>query len=628
MIAGIFYIPYTLKHVQKTFSFKSNNATKPFNRNEEPSLMLQYTDIHVDHVNEKNNEQFTNAVNFGLNLKPAMYLFTGDLTNNFPYNNYPKYGSQQPKDWEIYRNITQNIQREQLFEITGNHDEFGVFEFTSQSHNFIKSIKENISNYEDFQIQKRVITSNGGYNISIIGLNPFIYPSAHPPFVYWPRPTKELLNNLEKVLKEIPENDEVIVMNHYPLKLFMSTVKSSSGKTFKEILTKGKVNYFLTGHLHPTEPKIMHHSDMLEIIGMDLKDHQHIGCISYDNRRFIYHKVNISNLPKAFITNPVPDSMLTHHQIFNEVGTPIRIISFHSVMPTIKLSGNISGVMDCKVISGQKYLCESQEIVEPGTYHVKFEGDFEDSIDFTIGNSSQSYYENDYRHVLDFHENYPFQFALLMIVFLFILFPLPQSQFSHTIISHLQGQESAVTIHTYIILLLFGGMLYIRFRIQRLPLYVKIILLIGFIYPILLPMAFMEIETHFGFIWTWGYFCGGKFVYCPWGLFNCMAYYVSVLAPVVLIAASLSLSYPFSFYSFIPVLFDIAVSAFLLFVDIKYVIRFIYETVGFVFAPTSPVFVFLPILLYGILIIWRLICAFKRESTGISTTKESLFLST
>lgn len=627
LVIGVICIPFTLTHVIKTNPFSSNIAKTKFNEEEDPTLILQFSDIHVNHMKDKNNEIFRKSVEFGNQIHPDLFLFTGDLVDDLPQLKHPKYPTQQPKDWEIYRNITESISADELFEIAGNHDEYAVYSFDSKSHNFANSIKRNFSNIDEFQLYNKTISADG-YKIHIIGANPFVFPSAHAPYVYWPRPTKELLDKIEKFLENVPESDEVIFTTHYPLKTYLGYTKSSSGKTFVDIISSGKVHYYLSGHLHPDHPRFLHFTNILEVVAVDLTYHNGFGGITFDNRRFVYHNINATNPKKSFVTYPVPTEQLTNHQIFNEPGIPLRVISYQSEAPTITISGDATGQMNCEKRKKGFYLCMFENDLQEGTHTITFGGDMNETVEFTIANKSSLYRENDYRIWIDYYEQYTFQFIVLFVVLLFIFFPLPQSQFSQTIISHLRGQESVITIQTYIILLLFGGFIYLRFRIQRLPIWIKTLLMIALFYPFVLPIALMEIEGHLGFIWMWGYFCGGKNYYSPWSQFDFVFYYITILLPVALLAASISLSYPYTIQSFIPVFVDIVTAVAGIVADVLVMRRFIYESVGFVFAPLSFVFVFIPIILYASLIIWRIFMALKNEQAGISTTKESMFLST
>ncbi|EAY06178.1 hypothetical protein TVAG_098890 [Trichomonas vaginalis G3] len=440
-----------------------------------------------------------------------MNILTGDLVDDFPYNDYPKYGSQQPKDWEIYRNITSGIDKDVWFEIAGNHDEFGVFSFDSDGHNFRKSIKTNLSDISQFHLQERIVPTNGGYNIHIIGVNPFVYPSAHPPFVYWPRPSRETMDKLEEIIEKVPEGDEVIVMDHYPLKLFPPHKRTSSGKNFQELMTTGKVHYFLSGHLHPAKPKLMHFPNLLEVVAVDSKSHNYIGCFTYDNHRFVYHQVNITRPPYAYVTNPVPTSQLTNHQIFNEVGTPVRVLSMHSKMPKITVSGDLNGEMTCKKLNSGHFLCELENNLKQGQYSISLNGSITKTVNFTIGEKSDWYLEAEYKDVNN--ERYIFQTILLFIVILFFIFPLPKSKFAEEFLDILNGVQTEISTTKLIIIILFGWILSIRFRIQKLSFWIKGLLLVALLWPLVLPAIFLEIEGHKGFIWMWGYECGGKFYY-------------------------------------------------------------------------------------------------------------------
>lgn len=621
-VFGIYYFPLTLTYKQKTAAFESRKSEIPFNRSEEPIFVLHFSDVHVNHIVPKNNERFQSAVEYSLKMKPSMNILTGDLVDDFPYNDYPKYGSQQPKDWEIYRNITNNVDPEIWFEIAGNHDEWGVFSFDSNSHNFKKSAKKQFSSYSDFELQERVVKSNGGYDIHLIGFNPFVYPSAHPPFVYWPRPSSKLMDRIEKLIESIPEKDEIIIMDHYPLLLFPPYRKTSSGKNFVELMTTGKVNYFLSGHLHPSVPKILHHDNLLEVVAPDSKGHNYIGCFTYDNRRFVYHQVNITRPPKAFVTNPVPVSQLTNHQVFNELGTPLRVLSMHEKMPSIQVTGDLNGNMTCEKRTSGHFVCELENKLGPGQYSVSLTGSITKTVNFIIANKSNSYSEAVYKDV--HNEPYIFQTAFLFCVLLIAFLPLPIFSFSNKVIKHLNG-EKVFSLPKRFLMTAFGGILYIRFAIEHLHLAIRLLLFSALIYPLVLPAVMMEIEGHIGFIFMWGYVCGGKYFYAIWGQRNCLHYFLYILCPAAVFAASIFFV-KHSVYAWIPVTLSFALCVAALVKNSKLVIRYVYESVGFKFAPSAPIHVLWPIIIYLVLISLAIYSQFKAVRQRKLVTNEQLLV--
>ncbi|EAY06177.1 hypothetical protein TVAG_098880 [Trichomonas vaginalis G3] len=87
------------------------------------------------------------------------------------------------------------------------------------------------------------------------------------------------------------------------------------------------------------------------------------------------------------------------------------------------------------------------------------------------------------------------------------------------------------------------------------------------------------------------------------------------------------MTYKFSFSSFIPVLPDIALCILCIVKNAKLVIRYVYESVGFTYAPSAPIHVIWPIVLYLSLIVYRCILALKREIVSIDL-KDSLLSAT
>ena len=126
--------------------------------------------------------------------------------------------------------------------------------------------------------------------------------------------------------------EECFILTHYNVDR-MWFITSSKGHTFEEIISKKNVYAIFTGHRHPNQVEIIHHSDKggLEYCTSSCFDKKRSGLITFDNYNLVYHDVYIpypGEETKFFLTYPVPNEQISSHHIFNLNQFEIRVISF------------------------------------------------------------------------------------------------------------------------------------------------------------------------------------------------------------------------------------------------------------------------------------------------------------
>jgi len=601
IVASAGYLFISKQYTRVTGSFSSRNVSA-INASEDPLIFVHLTDVHVNHVVGENAENFKKAISYINKIMPDITFVTGDLVDNFPYKDFPKYGSQQIEDWKIYWSMISNFSRDQFVDIPGNHDEFGLFEFLSSSHHYING--KNIS-YDDFSVSKRVMKLSSS-SLHFIYLNPYIYPSAHPPFVFWPRIDTHFLDLVEKQLENVKDNDEVVFFCHYPLNLYFNFAKSSNKRSINDIIGNGKFGYYyLSGHLHPKRYVIQHHEKSLEIVGSDLKEHHKFGVFSFDNGRFVYHSVNATKPGKFFITNPIPTDQLTPRQMFGSKDSVLRVRAYTNSSPNITVSGSIDGKLDCRPAKTTGFVCSLPYHVEENEARVSFHGDMENNeINFITTIQSKQYIETLY----DSSVIWPYSFVMIIvwILVMYIVIPTPAPKFMLHYDLWISGQ---ITDHHWWQSILFG-FIFVKHRISKLPMWIRIVLLSLAIWPVFLPIVFIEIEGHIGYIFSYGYINGGKIIYALWGQVHMLLYLLIVLIPAILVASGLSISNPFKY----AVIFDIFVYL-ASFLGLKmFIKRYLFEATGFTCAPLSPCFVFFPVSLLISIFSWRMWCSTAPQS--------------
>lgn len=576
----------------KSFSPKNNEIK--WDLNKDPIMFAHLTDIHINHVVPEHLDQFNSALNWTNKIQPQFIILTGDLCDDFPGRKFPKYAYQQPEDWKLYRNAISNLSIKNFIEIAGNHDEYGVFAFNSSAHNYIQG--KNITQSE-FLVSKEIFVENG-QKIHIIKLNPFAWPSAHPPFVFFPNIDYKFLDKVEAQLENVEENDIVIMLSHYPVNLFDEMIISSSEKSLANIVRKSKfAQYFISGHLHTKTSFLQHQGENLEIVGSDLAYHNRFGMFSLDHGRFVYTDIDNTKKQPFFITSPIPMNQIAGNSIFYETNSYIRVRAFTEKSPKIRVSGDINGDMECrKANHGLGYVCSLGFNATAGKKSINFSGDYVNEMDFIVGAATEKYKEYEYETSHYKYWIFLMAFIWLLLIFVIIPLPMPKKIYEHEDWISGDEQESHWFISFFLSLLVF------KYRFSKSSLWLRVIFIVLVSYPIFMPTTFIEIDGHVGFIWTYGFVCGWHFMRALWGQIHTMLYCLVVLLPGTILTASFATNNPFRVWPFI---IDILVILIFIAALIFVCIRNICESAGFLRTALSPAFVIIPIFVYVIVIFER-----------------------
>lgn len=597
-----FIIFIFVPHKNSTGTIYSYSSNTTFNESQLPTVFCHLTDLHINYALNYTVEHFNKASEIINSIKPKFNIITGDLADNFPSDSLPRYGYQIPEDFELYQNLIKKISQYPKIEMDGNHDLFGVYNYNSkQKTNNTQSRNE----YRVFSTTFEI----GNKNYSFITMNPFEFPSPHPPFLFYAHPSKKFLDRLEEIISSIPIENEIIALSHFPMYQWNFGSKSSRNRRFHQIMKSGRIKLFLNGHLHPKNFCIQHHRDitdkkrngLLEIVGSDLKQHGKIGICVIDNERFSYHSIDVNEEQKlGFITNPLPDEILSSHQIFNEKSAPLRVIIYQEKKPFIYSNGEIEGELECQK-TDTFWLCQKSMTLKEGKHTIILNGDLNETLHFTIGETISSFKEDVYQFETSY---YYFYFIILILIFILLFFILLPCQFNIKFeekydlwLNGIEGQSKEM----WAISILFG-FYSVKMRIMNIPKFFRILLLILLFYPFFLPMNFILIEKHIGIVNLFGIICAQNYRYCVWSQYLALFYYASVLLPITLFCSMLYITTRFHPSILIDVIFQFIAIAF----DVYIFLRFCNEASGFWLSLISPSFVICPILLYLSLILWRI----------------------
>lgn len=600
------------KPSQITISFESFNHAIDFSFSKDPEYFMHLTDIHVNSLKPVLGEQFSQALEIALKYDPNMLILTGDLVDNWGTNPIGKYAKQYSPDHTLYRQITSKVAEKFKFFIDqpGNHDFFAVKSFDSESNNFLKyshyySTKGNAT-LDEFQISTKIIDDT-----AYIFVNPTRFPSPRALFDFFAHPTTDLLDRIEKAIGDSRNTKYRILLTHIPADLWDKIGKSSSGRTYYEIIEQSDLDMIISGHSHPPSPAPVHRGKNLEIIGCDLREHRGIGLVTNDNGNIVYHGMTLDKQKKIFITNPAPSSQLSHKTVFNQKKVTLRALIFGEKGEVLANGKQMSFV---KTIKQNLQLYQLELELENGenSVTVKYEDEIE-QVDIFVGDKSVPRKELLYNYYNKFC-CFSTLFYILFPITFFVLFPVP-FEFYFQATKDMMMREN-IWIYSpninivKIIQEFFFGFVSIRWRILRLPLAMRCLLFAACLAPFYIPFVFIKIEDLVGVVTIFGFCIRGNHSYDIWGLIFSAVYEAAVIVPAMILSSSIATSEDYILtYAMDSICWLVGFV-----ICVKFANSYVTETAGTVGANTSPLFIFMPILLLAAVIFCKMYANPSRQS--------------
>ena len=531
-------------HSAKTFISKISN---PFDSDYIPKIFIHTTDIHITLNNVKKLDGSSIFLSSLYEYKPDFFITTGDIVDNFIGKNH-KMGGQNTEDWNIYNiSVRNNLAKFPVIDVSGNHDLWALKEATSSQNNFLKYSfmfnRENVKNEDDFFIKKV-----NKFGITFLLLNDYRFPVIRPPYGVEALTTKKQLDKLEYMIDNL-EEDECYILTHYAVDRAL-LIKSSKGNTFEEIISNKKVGFIFSGHFHPSNVRMIHHGSFggLEFCTSSAFDKKKAGLITIDNDNLIYHQVHIpyyGKKPLFFLTYPVPNEQISSHHIFNLHNFEIRVIAYVSDQNIkLKIEGDINGEMHYhKTLNNGALLFSYPVNLDEGSYkiHIYDENGYSCDINtrFTIG---QKYKGKKEKYIFNVRFMLSFRFIIIPFwIYLFIiLFPFwPDCNLN--IVKYIEkfvegDNKHAINKFLLVIYSIIFSPFILRLRYQNiLNNKLKYIFLIGFIYPLVLPIHFSEnFDGVIGYSFFTFFVAESKVFYEHWSLLMTLVYYLGIIYPYVL----------------------------------------------------------------------------------------------
>lgn len=496
------------------------SRSSPFKPLRPPTWFLHVSDVHLRESLESTYNTTRQKLTKALNVfQPRKLVITGDLVDSYWDKTLTHFRGQKREDWELYQRLLDELNLNPV-QVAGNHDIYGVLSWDS-SENFANGIVFNESN--------RIVGRVPFDDYEFVTINPYIYPT----------PPLSLLWNLftgskeKRVIEEAVESTEkdasLVLIGHHPAKMWFDWLSGFLSKT-------QKIRMYLSGHLHPPQPKFLHHGNVLEVVGTALKKTNQVGLVTIDNGEFVYHQMDLSKEKYGVLTYPVPDFQKTGHSSFTDV-TEIRALAFGDNV-TLMVDGgpHLQGKLNCSVeLEKSVHLCVLPlSDVLSGEVTMKLNGDWDGTVTFTVGDEVGPLKEKLYK-------NEPtWEWIILLIIGIFGAVQLT--------IPIRYGTETAKAFDRWVLgmgtnsywkTVIFGGILVVHHRITKAPMFLRIVLFVGFVWVLVLPSTIFLTEDKPSMFWTWGIVSGLNFQYNFLGARSAFFFLSGVLMPCCMATSAL-----------------------------------------------------------------------------------------
>ena len=509
--------------------FTSLPVRDKWDSSKNPFMFLHATDIHLaqsEYLKIVNTRLLIHTMSF---YKANFTLISGDMVDNYGKRHWPKIGRQILDDWNLWRKIVAEEAGSMDFvDLAGNHDMWGLDYPLSDEHHFMDYSytfnRQNTVNEDEFYAK---IMEYRGFKFVLV--NPYRFPSAHPPYIYWCHPTRHMLDVIEAAIERA---GDCYVVCHYPVD-DVWWIRSSKGHTFEEIMQSRNIRAYFSGHWHPKRHLVLHHGHgAVEYIGPGAYQFRGFGVVTIDNGRFGYETIHIDDTPVLFIlSHPIPTEDISDHQVFSETETEVRLISYAGKRVRVRCSGSVQGeLVFQRTLPNGADLYSLPMNVAPGLHHIDLQGDgCNISRDFFIGKQFKGKAEP---YVLCQRGFFVARLSIIPIFLCMLWIVLPISGlYNYGVSNWIEGGSQ--NSH-WLMTVIFGPNI-MRQRVQQLPSRMRQLLLFAVVYPLFLPLHFFKpICGMFGFAWLCFIFIGKSMLFDEWALHMTFFYEVVVVMPFLI----------------------------------------------------------------------------------------------
>jgi hypothetical protein len=268
------------------------------------------------------------------------------------------------------------------------------------------------------------------------------------------------------------------------------------------------VDVFVNGHFHPVDPIIRPFGNAIEFTAPAVLRQPKYQLIVVDNRRVSYHSFDLGNEPQAIVTMPVP---WQHERYTFRDPAEIRVLSFQSNSSTFDVSGDVEGNLTFKrEVKPGVYLYALETILPYGMHKIQISGDLDVEIEFAVHCDTPTY-----RYTPPGPLNcWAVILLLVLMIFwhLFIVYGMLWSgefveplKLAHKWIRGTSGQSKWG-------LAVFLGPAVMGRGMRKLPLWVKVEVMLALAWGSCLPVGLFKIEDKIAGLWLFAFIVGGEVV--------------------------------------------------------------------------------------------------------------------
>ncbi|EAY01318.1 Ser/Thr protein phosphatase, putative [Trichomonas vaginalis G3] len=516
---------YTVPKVEINKNYPS------FNKSSDPIIITHATDIHVSHLHPRTYYRLNKTLNFWEKMiKPVFAVLSGDLTDNYSHKKSPCYAYPIEKHWKIYNDTITNsgLNLDRLFEIFGNHDLFGVYDWDDNKSYASIYTKTKRSSFHAFS-QVR----NG---VKLIGFVPCEIPFGNGPQQVVATMRTKYLDELERELQQKSDAKYVIIVCHFTHEfIYPLRARSTSGKTYEDLIREYNVTCLLTGHVHPKKLEFVHYANTMELTMMSMKKYDFFALLSLDNGRINYEQHSFNDSQISLITNPAPSKLQSFNFIDKKM--PVRIVTFSNLKnKSFKVKGKgIEGEL-----KWEKYLDENVSLYskefefQSGVQNLTISGDLNQTIEIAVDSESGPFHET-HRWLFN---SYLGEYMLVLYAPFYIVMLIeiiwPLKIFDETALSIVDDTKKGSILQA-----IFFGPLVISNLLSRITFRVKFVVYLSLLWPLFLPQMFYPVNGKFSILWSFGYTVGFTPVFDTFSVLCTALYYLSYV-PLVCYGAVIS----------------------------------------------------------------------------------------
>lgn len=372
------------------------SANRTFDNSLDPTIFGVCCNVRIETIENESTIAFVKALDFAALMSINTLVVSGSVVRYFVRLRDPRFLEQSRnqtfQELALYEEIVKTHGKpfKYYFDIGGNSDLFSVWSYDSPEKYCYNHCNESLDGTSSVPHVHFFETPE----FAFIMLNPFTFPLQQD---LLRKVDNEIVDMFEKGLTKFANRD-VFVFMHSPL----FTLRDNQGDArplhrFKDILDKSNAHMVVTGygakHAIP-----QHYGRALEIMASDNGLGQTMGFVTLDNGCAVFHTVNLNNeLPRGFITNPIPFEQIAKKSVFNEENLTIRVIALtqdDSVQTDVNIDGKHLGSLNFeRLIRPNTSLWTFSTRLSKGKHSLRLTGFVSESMEFYIADRRYSYFE-------------------------------------------------------------------------------------------------------------------------------------------------------------------------------------------------------------------------------------------